>query len=85
MYPGAYKNFDDLEEYLTRDELLLMYEKAHELRLDEKRFAAALKGIDIDEGKKSEGQDIIDRAMAKANGNVNYELDNMFEFIEEDE
>lgn len=45
-----------------------MYEKAHEIRKDDKRFAAALKGIDLDEGETSEFDEVIARAEAKARG-----------------
>jgi len=65
-----------------------MYEKAHEVRKDDKRFAAALKGIDIDEGETSAFDDVIARAEAKARGmnEEEYQLEQMqIGFIDEDE
>lgn len=63
---------------------MLMYEKAIELRWEDKKFAAALKGIDLDEGHKSEAQEVIDRAMAKVYGVEIPDLVDMFEFSEEE-
>lgn len=87
LYPGAYKNFDELEEYLTREELVKMYEKAHEIQKDEKRFAAALKGIDLEENDNTEFEDVKRRAEAKALGitEEQYELSGMIQIIDEDE
>lgn len=66
-----------------------MYEKAHELKMQDKRFAAALKGIDLDEGKTTDFDEIKRRAEAKAAGlsEEEFELDGMlgFEYDEEDE
>jgi len=87
-YPGAYKNFDDLEEHLTRDELVKLYEKAHEIRKEDKRFAAALKGIDIDEGQADEFDEVMRRGAAKAAGMTEEEYDfndMQIGFIDEDE
>jgi hypothetical protein len=90
LYPGAYRNFDDIEEYLTMDELTLMYERAYEMKQDEHRFFAAIQGIDLDDGKKSAGQEVIDRATLKAAAEQlgkteeQFELEMMFEFVDED-
>lgn len=65
-----------------------MYEKAHEVRKEDKRFAAALKGIDIDEGETSEFDEVIARAEAKARGieEEQYQLEQMhIGVIDEDE
>lgn len=82
-----YKNFDDLEEHLTRQELVVMLEKARDKLHDEQRFLAALKGIDLDEGKTSKFDEIKARAEAKARGisEEQYELAGHFNIIEEDE
>jgi len=45
-----------------------MYEKAHAIKLEDKRFTAALKGIDLDKGKPTEFDEIKRRAEAKAAG-----------------
>lgn len=65
-----------------------MYEKAHEIRKEDKRFTAALKGIDIDEGETSEFDEVIRRAEAKAFGitEEQYDLQEMsIQFVDEDE
>lgn len=82
-----YKNFDDLEEHLTRQELSFMIEKAREKKYDDQKFMAALKGIDLDEGKVTEFDKIKARAEAKALGvsEEQYELSGHFNIIEEDE
>lgn len=82
-----FKNFDDLEEHLTREELGVMLEKAREKKHEDRKFAAALKGIDLDEGEESEVDKIKLRAEAKAHGvsEEEYELTGHFNIIEEDE
>jgi hypothetical protein len=64
-----------------------MYEKANEIKNDEKRFTAALKGIDLDEGKSSAFDEIKRRAEAKAAGldEEKYDLYGLFDIIDEDE
>lgn len=90
MYPGAYKNVDELEDSLTRDELIRMYEKAYDLRHDEKRFIAAMQGHDIGDRIKTgevTGEDVVKRALAKAKGmsEEEYDLDGAFNIIDEDD
>lgn len=87
LYPGMFKNFDDLEEHLTRDELVKMYTKAHEMKQDEQRFAAALQGIELGDSKEEEFERIKMRAEAKARGmdEEQYELNGLINIIEEDE
>lgn len=82
-----YKNFNDLEEHLTRQELGIMIEKAREKKHDDQRFMAALKGIDLDKGKESDFDKIKARAEAKALGvsEEQYELAGHFNITEEDE
>lgn len=82
-----FKNYDDLENNLTRQEIVKMLEKAREKKYDDQRFAAALKGIDLDEGKSTEFDEIKRRAEAKARGvsEEKYELAGHFNIIVEDE
>lgn len=86
FYP-AYKNFDDLESHLTQGELIKLYEKAFERDMDNKRFTAAMQGIDLDgnSDKKSKFDEIKRRAEAKAAGmsEEQYELQGMFDIIDE--
>ena len=68
-----------MESWLTRDELIKMYEKASNIKLEDKRFAAALKGIDLGEGKTTEFEEVERRALAKAHGlsEEQFELDGL--------
>jgi hypothetical protein len=67
-----WKNFDELEENITVDELNHILEAAREQEYERKKFAAALKGIDLDGKKRDEDtpsfEDIKRRAEAKARG-----------------
>jgi hypothetical protein len=82
-----FKSFDDLEANLTMQEVSRMLEKAREMKYNDQRFAAALKGIDLDEGKATEFDVIKRRAEAKARGMTEeqYELSGHFNIIVEDE
>lgn len=82
-----FKSFDDLEANLTRQEIVKMLEKAREKKYDDQRFAASLKGIDLDEGRTTEFDEIKRRAEAKAMGitEEQYELSGHFNIIVEDE
>lgn len=82
-----FRNFDDLEANLTMQEVSKMLEKAREMKYNDQRFAASLKGIDLDEGKSTEFDDIKRRAEAKARGisEEQYDLSGHFNIIVEDE
>ncbi len=86
-----YKNYDDLEESLTQEELELMYDKAYKLKEDEYRFLAALQGIEMPDPEKERVEAKIRQIEAKAlaieNGGVEeeYLLEGLFQFIDEDE
>lgn len=86
-----YKNYDDLEDSLTQEELELMYDKAYKLREEEYRFLAALQGIEMPDPEKTRVEDKIRemeaRALAIENGGVEeeYLLEGLFQFIDEDE
>lgn len=58
---GIWKNYDELETSLCMDELMLILSTIRELDYEEKKFMAALKGIDLDKnnggsGGKQKGQ-----------------------------
>jgi len=86
-----YKNYDDLENSLTQEELELMYDKAYKLKEDEYRFLAALQGIEMPDPEKERVEEKIRQIEAKAlaieNGGVEeeYLLEGLFQFIDEDE
>jgi len=86
-YPGMFKSFDDLEANLTMQEVSKMLEKAREMKYNDQRFAASLKGIDLDEGKTTEFDEIKRRAEAKAMNmsEEEYDLSGHFNIIVEDE
>ena len=52
--PGAYKNFDDLEESLSLPELEIILKATRGRRHEEQRFQASLVGIEIEEGASDE-------------------------------
>lgn len=62
----TYKNFEDLEESLSLPELERLLEQIRIDKHEDRKFAAALKGIDIDEGQKSASQEAFDRVKARA-------------------
>jgi hypothetical protein len=45
---GIWKNYDELEKSLCMDELMLILSTTRDLNYEEKKFMAALKGIDLD-------------------------------------
>lgn len=45
--PGAYKNFAELEEKLTIDELKILLESYNKIKRDEQIFEAGLVGMDL--------------------------------------
>jgi hypothetical protein len=48
---GAWKNFDDLENSISMPELLSLLEVKRELDYGDKKFAAAMQGVDLDKDK----------------------------------
>jgi hypothetical protein len=88
MYPGSYKNFDELEDSLTQQELERMYTRGFAMKEDEYRFLAALQGVDLGESQAtSKAEEIIRRGEAKARGmsEEEYNLDGLIQFIDEDD
>jgi hypothetical protein len=68
-YPGTWKNFDDLEENLTKEELFELLLKARELKYENMKFMAALKGIDLEkDSQKQKFDEVRSRAMARSSG-----------------
>ena len=47
--PGAWKNFKELEENLSLPELEQILASAQDIEYQNRKFAAALKGVDLDE------------------------------------
>jgi hypothetical protein len=49
---GNWKNFDDLESSLCMAELIAILSSRRDLDYQEKKFLAAIQGVDLDEGKE---------------------------------
>ncbi|UUG69565.1 tail assembly chaperone [Streptomyces phage Sham] len=69
---GHWKNFEEIEENLTLDELQAILEASRDQEYRRQKFAAALKGIDLDAQKKDSGdssfEEVKRRAEAKLRG-----------------
>lgn len=66
---GAWKNFEDLELSLTMAELLAIIEKTRDLDYNEKKFLAAIQGVDLDKesGKQNEWEAMKARVFSGGN------------------
>jgi hypothetical protein len=51
---GIWKNFEELEFSISIEELMQILSTTRDLDYEEKRFMAALQGVDIDQGNESE-------------------------------
>jgi hypothetical protein len=68
---GQWKNFDEIEENLTLEELQAILGAARDKEYRGQKFTAALKGIDLDEkmgNNDSSFDDVKRRAEAKLTG-----------------
>jgi len=68
---GAWKNFEDLEISLTMAELLAIIEKTRDLDYNEKKFLAAMQGVDLDKqsGKQNEWEEMKARVFSGGSTN----------------
>lgn len=73
---GHWKNFESLEESLSLNELYQVLESMREKDHSDKKFMAALKGIDLDENKEQDEafEEVKRRAQAKLTGRSEQEL-----------
>lgn len=89
LLPGTWKSLDDLESNLTSAELSELITTARNEEYKRMKFAAALKGIDLDEGQRNaEFEKVQARAEARLYGEGAGEardLDGLINFVEEDE
>ncbi len=89
LFPGSYKNFEDLESSLALKELELMLETAREQQQMQRKFLAAIQGIDMDKDNEaqSEFNRVKEKALANATGKSVDEvaLDGLIDFVDEDE
>lgn len=76
MFPlGNWRNFEELEECLTVKEVFLLLESQRELRENERKFLAALQGVDL--GGKSHWEYNPD------NPDISTDTSGMFGYTEE--
>jgi len=63
---GAWKNFEELELFLTMPELTAIIEKTRELDYNEKKFLAAMQGVDLDKqsGKQNAWEEMKARVFS---------------------
>lgn len=68
MLLGIWKNFTELEENMNLDELNLLLKAHHRQERDRQRFAAALKGVKIDNDADERFEAVKKRAAARLRG-----------------
>ena len=54
---GIWKDYEDLELSLSMPELMAILQSKREMDYEEKKFLAAIQGVDLEKNKKSEGED----------------------------
>jgi hypothetical protein len=54
---GIWKNYDELESNISMPELMAILESKRELDYSEKKFLAAMQGVDLDEAKNKQEED----------------------------
>lgn len=62
---GHWKNFQDLEESLSLDELMATLKAIRDREHRQNKFVAAMQGIDIDEHSKKESMERVVEEMRK--------------------
>lgn len=74
--PGSWKSLDDLEENVTMNELERMLTAARDIEHQQRKFQAAMKGVNLDDNKSSKStfEEIEERAKARAAGKSPEEL-----------
>lgn len=72
MLLGIYKNFEELELNLTLGELTAILKADRERRYEEFKFAASLKGINLDDqGPQGDSKTQFERIKARAEARAN--------------
>lgn len=56
---GAWKNFDDIEESLTIDEIILLHETLSRQRHDHYRMLGSFQGVDLGEYEGGSSEDSL--------------------------
>lgn len=66
MEVGSWKNFDDIEEHLILDELLILSDQLQKKRRHELRMVAMTQGVDIDEDENEHSNEELPPEVAEA-------------------
>jgi hypothetical protein len=66
---GIWKDYEELEKSLSMPELLITLEARRELDYEEKKFLAAIQGVDIDKGSSKDTQNSWEKMKAKVFSN----------------
>lgn len=79
MLVGRWKNFAELEECLNLPELEQIVKKSRDANYEQRKFAAALKGINLDDAATEAAQERFDavqrRVQARLSGRSEVELE----------
>jgi hypothetical protein len=76
--PGMYKSFDDLEEQLSLGELELLITKARDVEHERQKFAASLKGINLD-GPEENSEEAFEKVKMRAQAKLAGQSEEEFE------
>ncbi len=63
---GLWKNYEELEENISIPELVAILGSHSKEQYENKKFFAAIQGVDIDKNNSSEGQEAWEKIKAKA-------------------
>lgn len=79
---GIWKNVEELEEFLTLDELDVIVRAAHDKEHRHNRFMAAIKGINIDESGQEDAKEKFERANRNAQARLSGKTAEEIEFAD---
>lgn len=84
---GHWKNFEEIEENICLPELEMIIDAAREAQYNQNKFLAALKGVNLEEGKPNRVEEIKNKLRAEASGmsEEQFEINGMFGFESEGE
>jgi hypothetical protein len=82
MLLGIWKNVDELELSITLDELEAILEASREKEMSERRFQAALVGVDMDSHSAVDAQEKVEEMKRKVDAMNNGKTEDEFEFGE---
>lgn len=66
MLLGIYKNIEELEDSICLEEVEAILTAYHQRQYDDRRFAAGLKGVDLDEISNEESESDFETIKARA-------------------